>query len=298
MSPSDQGTVCAGADRQDASSLPPVRTLNAIAAQGVLAERRASQIGRFVILCAARSGSTYLCECLNSHPDIACHQELYNPFAINGTCGLYGIDTGIRDADPLAFLEYVDAHTAAQGSFKRIGFKHLFDYQPLVSEAVLNDPAQQIILLRRRNKLAQSASFQLARKTAKWRRKLGEPAELEAPQRVPFRLLRFWSYLIREHGRERLVLDRRADCLEVCYEDIVQRDGLDRVLRFLGVSTDVTIAPRILRQHSGTATWERFTNPLWARIGSKLAWLLAQAVIMTGLAPFIRRLSRHKNLHR
>ena len=37
---------------------------------------------RFVILAAPRSGSNQLCTLLNSHPEILCHHEVYNPSAI------------------------------------------------------------------------------------------------------------------------------------------------------------------------------------------------------------------------
>ena len=65
---------------------------------------------RFVILAAPRSGSNQLCTLLNSHPEILCHHEVYNPSAIfyaldlrDGTIELGTRDE--RDWRPLEFLE-------------------------------------------------------------------------------------------------------------------------------------------------------------------------------------------------
>ena len=39
----------------------------------------AASTTRFVILAAPRSGSNLLCTLLNSHPEILCHHEVFNP---------------------------------------------------------------------------------------------------------------------------------------------------------------------------------------------------------------------------
>jgi LPS sulfotransferase NodH len=65
---------------------------------------------RFVILAAPRTGSNWLCSLLNSHPDVLCHHELFNPsgvfYALGHRDGALDLGTPEeRDRRPLAFLE-------------------------------------------------------------------------------------------------------------------------------------------------------------------------------------------------
>src|SRR5215813_14269635 len=54
------------------------------------------RVTRFIILCAARTGSTMLRHMLNSHPDVRCHGEV-----MTGR-GLDALVRGDRNADPSA----------------------------------------------------------------------------------------------------------------------------------------------------------------------------------------------------
>jgi hypothetical protein len=38
-----------------------------------------NQLTRFVIFAVPRTGSNWLCSLLNSHPEIICHHEIFNP---------------------------------------------------------------------------------------------------------------------------------------------------------------------------------------------------------------------------
>ena len=67
-----------------------------------------SGVGRFVILGAPRTGTNLLCTLLDSHPDVLCHHEVFNPAGIFWALGdrQGALDLGSmaeRDADPLGF---------------------------------------------------------------------------------------------------------------------------------------------------------------------------------------------------
>ena len=67
---------------------------------------------RVVVLAAPRTGSNLLCTLLNSHSDVLCHHEIFNPEGIfyaithrDGSLDLGSIQA--RDRAPLAFLDRV-----------------------------------------------------------------------------------------------------------------------------------------------------------------------------------------------
>ncbi|MCA9265021.1 MAG: sulfotransferase, partial [Planctomycetales bacterium] len=67
---------------------------------------------RFVILAVPRTGSNLLCTLLNSHPEILCHHEVFNPQGIflaltqrDRPHSLPSLDE--RNRDPLRFLDEV-----------------------------------------------------------------------------------------------------------------------------------------------------------------------------------------------
>ena len=67
---------------------------------------------RFVILAAPRTGSNLLCTLLNSHPQVLCHHEVFNPGGVFTALDYHGDGLHVdalaqRDADPLAFLDRV-----------------------------------------------------------------------------------------------------------------------------------------------------------------------------------------------
>ena len=71
---------------------------------------------RFVILSVPRAGSNLLCTLLNSHPEVLCHHEVFNPrgifYALTHRDGSFSVGSvAERQRDPLGFLERLwDAH--------------------------------------------------------------------------------------------------------------------------------------------------------------------------------------------
>lgn len=247
--------------------------------------------GGFVVICDARSGSGYLSDALNRHPQLACHQELFNPDFVGS---LYGIEPFPRagETDPLAYLTAMRSRTRAASGAALVGFKLHYRNNAGVLRQILADPRQRIILLSRRDKLAQWASYRIAMLSGQWTRPRDD-AGVHPLARVPFSLRRFTVYLIHQWAWERQVMRRRPDALHVRYEDIIRPSGLTPVLRFLGVDPQVEIKPQTRRQFTGSSTYERFTNPRWAAVGSRIARLEARLIAVSGATALMRRYTRY-----
>ena len=105
---------------------------------------------RFVILAAPRSGSNLLCTLLNSHQEILCHHEIFNPSGIfyvldhrDGSLDLGTLED--RDRRPLEFLDRLWRHDL---DFPCVGFKMTRGQDERVLEAVLADRQVCKVLLR------------------------------------------------------------------------------------------------------------------------------------------------------
>jgi LPS sulfotransferase NodH len=129
---------------------------------------------RFVVLAAPRTGSNWLCSMLDSHPDVLCHHELFNPAGIHVALSWRGGASGLaaalgtmeeRDRAPLAFLERVWG--LSRGGHA-VGFKLNRGQNETAFEAALADSGVSKILLRRDNRLKTFVSERIAAHTGLW----------------------------------------------------------------------------------------------------------------------------------
>lgn len=127
---------------------------------------------RFLIICAARTGSTMLRWMLNSHPKICCHGEVFSLPSIRGFVGISDDETApifhmlqkIRSMDPVSFLEH---YVFCPGQFPVVGAK--IQYASLQEPAwkslfkkILSDYDIRIVHLIRENKLKRFVSHYIA----------------------------------------------------------------------------------------------------------------------------------------
>jgi LPS sulfotransferase NodH len=133
-------------------------------------EAPADPTTRFVILNAPRTGSNYLCTLLNSHPEILCHHEIFNPHVVgvarhlqNGAFHLGAIEE--RERDPVEFLGRVWRHNEGRRS---VGFKLCWKQNEAIFYEVLADSQIRKIVLKRRNRIKAFVSLLLARQTGEW----------------------------------------------------------------------------------------------------------------------------------
>jgi len=125
---------------------------------------------RFVILAVPRTGSNLLCTLLNSHPQILCHHEVFNPQGIFTALDYRGQGLTVeslrqRDDDPLRFLDRV-WQTAADETC--VGFKWTRGQNEEVLKSVLKDDQVKKIVLRRRNRIKTYVSERIAQETKQW----------------------------------------------------------------------------------------------------------------------------------
>jgi LPS sulfotransferase NodH len=127
---------------------------------------------RFVIACMERTGSTWLCRLLNSHPSILCHGEVFSPEVIGyarplaARSALTGSWTlARREAEPRAFIEDVFADS---GGHRAVGVKLLGWHQRELVCELLADTGVRKVILRRLNHVHVFLSFQRSKILGKW----------------------------------------------------------------------------------------------------------------------------------
>lgn len=235
------------------------------------------QTVKFVVLCGPRSGSTYLCDCLNSHPDVYCHSELFHKGFEGDHHELMHFHSPGQDKDPISYLYHIYEYTESIEEVKAVGFKMIFRQNVHAMQKILEDQRIRIVFLQRRDKLAQWGSFALANSTGKWVRRHRDADGTESGNaRVRFCYFPFLFFLREQLRWERQLRKRRNGPLCIWYEDITVQGGLDPVVDFLGVSRKVRLQASTMKQFAGQKTIDRFTNPTWAVLGSRLAIILAR----------------------
>jgi LPS sulfotransferase NodH len=204
-------------------------------------ERAARGQTRFVVLSAPRTGSNWLCTLLDSHPDILCHHELFNPKGIHYALGLrdgsFSLGTKEeRDRDPLGLLARAFATHLGHGA---VGFKINWSQDARVFDAVLRDVEVKKILTVRRNRIKTFVSELIAEQTGQWE------SYIHRSPRGDVKSLRVDREALAEHiGRnERYYADLRERLraterpyIEVAYEDLESDEEHARILGFLGVA--------------------------------------------------------------
>ena len=205
---------------------------------------------KFLISCAARSGSSMLCTLIGSHPQALCHHEVFAHETPPTVFGVYGrkrknsleferLLRRYRDQHPQRFL--YDIVFNPQGR-RCVGFKFKTDeaFQPryqFIRDLVAGDRDIKIIHLIRRNLLDQYVSHRVVEKTGIT---FIRPTE-KRPQVAPFTvdIEHFIAYVRNVKKRQQAAFDlyRNHRSLILAYEDIIapQSTALDDLQAFLNI---------------------------------------------------------------
>ena len=227
---------------------------------------------RFCVVAQARSGSEYLTTRLNEHPDIACHRELFNRrtvySALTGPWKSRLPQVEWRDEHPLEALEQVAGLSAEAFPDKRIfGFKLFLNHNEEVRRHIWTESRYRLVVLERRNKLAQHVSTLTARETGRWsvfndKKGKAEHVEKAAAPAAPVtvdvdldELARFVELEERRYARFNRRIADREGVMHIHTEDLETRFA--DVLDFLEV--DVTPELRVVRGRQNP-------SPLSARV--------------------------------
>ncbi len=195
---------------------------------------------KFVILAVPRTGSNLLCTLLNSHPEILCHHEVFNPDGIFTAVTHRDRDLGLgtvceRDAAPLEFLEKVWATGQGYGC---VGFKWTRRQNENVLAAVVQDAGIRKIVLRRRNRIKTYVSDKIAQQTQQWEVYSRDELQWPRPRIVADKeeLLEHMAVNERFYRRlEDMLASHRQHGFSLCYEDLLDRAQQRRLLEFLQV---------------------------------------------------------------
>jgi hypothetical protein len=221
---------------------------------------------KFLVSCAARSGSTMLCTLIRSHPQAICHGEVLAQERppVSGIYGRKSKDNPefgrqirrYRDEQPQRFL--YDIVFNPQGR-RCVGFKFKTDeaFQPrfeALREVIAADKDIKVIHLIRRNLLDQYVSHRVVEKTGLT---FLRPTDAR-PEVAPFTvdIDHFIAYVKDVNERQQAANDLYRDhrSLVLTYEDIVapQSSALDDLQTFLGIDTRPLSTPllKIIRNNS------------------------------------------------
>jgi LPS sulfotransferase NodH len=211
---------------------------------------------RFVILAAPRSGSNLLCALLNSHPEILCHHEIYNPSGVyyaldyrDGSLDLGTIEA--RDRAPLKFLERVWFTTLGHGC---VGFKMTRGQNEQVLENVLRDPGVRKIVLKRRNRIKTYVSTLVAERSGQWE-VYSEADLIKSKPKVELSVTDLRTHIaLNEVYYARIDAELRftgQEALDVAYEDLDNPAVHSHLLGELGVTRrSIPLKSRSIKQNS------------------------------------------------
>jgi|ERR1043166_3836080 LPS sulfotransferase NodH len=218
---------------------------------------------RFIILCAARTGSTMLRHQLTSHPEICCHGEVMTSAAMRSFVGLDDKAEPplaaklleLRQRDPVGFMnEFV----LFAGTKRAVGFK--IKYEELVLpewQAVLNallaDTELKVIHLTRRNRLKRVISKITATKVNRVYNVL-KSGDLPTRQRLrvsPQECIADFKEVAEREEKFRNLFGHEK--IESVYEELVEPNTgeLERIQSFLGVAPQ-PLPPQTLKINPDT----------------------------------------------
>jgi LPS sulfotransferase NodH len=221
---------------------------------------------RFIILSAARTGSTLLRHLLGSHPSVFAGGEVFNvdentrramPWcahdheraAINSDANLLRL----RDTAPEQFIEQLVSVTHDWG-YPVVGFKWHYwlpDTGEPLARHLTADSGIRIIHLKRRNLLRQFLSYQRAASTNVWARVRGESAQPPPSLNLPPHKVLSHIAEIEAKSREYDECLRGHQILELFYEDLAKDPQAvgTRALEFLGVKSSQEL--KVLTEKTG-----------------------------------------------
>lgn len=209
---------------------------------------------RFVVLAAPRTGSNWLCTLLDSHPDILCHHEIFNPTGIKVALSTRenGLKFGTleeRNQHPLEVLDRIWAHSQEH---RAVGFKINIGQDAAVLEDVLADRGIRKIVIRRTNRLRSFISECIAEVTEEWESYPWQ--ELHGPaHQIHLDIKKLWQQLERNRKFYAGVRDSLhtsgQSAFEIDYESLNDHSRLEALLGFLDMDPAVELIASTRKQN-------------------------------------------------
>ncbi|MEQ1956745.1 glycosyltransferase [Mesorhizobium yinganensis] len=217
---------------------------------------------RVAILASPRTGSTLLCDIINSSRGALCHYEIFHRdmIQLRGNTIQDAPSLETRDRDPVAFLNRL-VDDATQLGYQLVGFKHFSFLDSRVTASVIEDRNTHIVQLGRRNLLAQFSSERISKKTGIWFRGEGDPWQAPKIRFFSAAFERWMRYQRRTDGERmgQLAVAKRT-ALFIDYSNLLDADLPKRLSDFLGFAIDQNHVPNFRRQNDDDILG-RFQNP-------------------------------------
>ena len=204
-----------------------------------------------------RTGSNFLEANLNAMAGVTCHGEVFNPHFIGkkDQTSLFGFSLTDREADPLALVRAMRAHTSGLS-----GFRYFHDHDPRVLRPVLEDPACAKIILTR-NPIESYVSWKIAQETGQW--KLTNAKNLKTAQ-VRFDAAEFEAHVAALQDFQLTLMHALQTsgqtAFYIDYDDINDLDVLNGLAAFLGVQPLETLDGSLKKQNPEPLT-QKVVNP-------------------------------------
>jgi LPS sulfotransferase NodH len=192
----------------------------------------------FTVVTHPRTGSTWLCDVLDTHPAIRCHSEVFHPHAVyyskrSTAAGTLGTDLAERDADPHGFASRLFAHHEGRAA---VGFKVMAGHAPQLVADLLRESRIRKLVLRRENRIRVYVSEQRAATVNAWRGVNYDGLKIHVD---PGTLVAYADhYDVYFDWVERSVADQPA--LHLTYESLFRPETVAAALEFLGVEPDLS----------------------------------------------------------
>lgn len=220
---------------------------------------------KFILLSSQRTGSGYLEQCLDSHPDVVCGGEillgyggLYHRLPPDGLSGFRRLRTlhqAIASGALIAPGKTINDFFGAFIDAEAVGFKLMYnqisrDWR--VRKYLKSEPIPLVIHLKRKNLLKQYASIKIMRDQAKYGRATAHVYESQKPVSIvldPDEAVRFCR-TSNDRSMSAIHFFETASICDVYYEDMVSHDGLnpqvsELICDFLGVESRRLFSPQV-----------------------------------------------------
>lgn len=217
----------------------------------------------FLVVGLPRSGTTYLMTLLNSHPQVFCTGEQFNPY------GVVGIDDKderhetflARDKSPVGFLDGFFADAAAEHGGSWVGCKYMIGHNVQILRALEERPDITLIYVWRENKLAQAASWIKALRSKKWAQVVQDEHVEQVISASPRDISHRWHELATQDYLFRLWFDAQPHQKKIVeYKEMFQPEFEDQICTFLGIGQAGTMKSPLIKQGANKIP-DRFSDP-------------------------------------
>ncbi|HEY3638815.1 MAG TPA: hypothetical protein VGK90_11760 [Rhizomicrobium sp.] len=231
---------------------------------------------RFVIICAARTGSSHFASSLGGHPDIFMNGNIFDAGAPDRLYVFWPKEDAsdevrktlidLRKKDPMAFFDRV---CSANYGRTHVGFKMFQGENDVVLDRLIADTDIRKIILFRRNILASFSSALVARETGKYGQRDGK-IQRKDPPKVKFSPEKFASFHDRYMSFFQGVMEKVSNAGQyyflMNYEDVNDPRVLADIAAFVGADPSKPFSRELqyksqAKQNSANIL-SRFSNPL------------------------------------